>query len=153
MRPARARPRPTSCCSRSTRATGRSLGRRGGNYAGNATRSFMDLGVAPSSRRGYWRRDYGPGEGHLIKHEIEDHSSRNPHLGHAHLSGLADLYLPPGDRRAFEVMREIADWWVNAVPDLFPTPIHLPHFAEAERDYGWPLFVLNEAYRGTADPR
>jgi len=131
----------------------RTLDPRWRDYAWNATRFFMDLGVSHAPRRGYWRREYGPGEGHLIKHEIPDHSSRNLHLGHAHLSGLADLYLLTGDRRALEVMREMADWWVSAVPDFFPVPIRWPHFAEAERDYGWPLFVLNEAYRGTGDPR
>ena len=131
----------------------RTLDLRWRDYAWNATRFFMDIGVSHSPRNGHWQRAYGPGEGHLIKHEIEDHSCRSLHLGHAHLSGLADLYLLTGDHRALEVMREVADWWVNAVPDLFPTPIRGPHFAEAERDYGWPLFVLNEAYRGTGDPR
>jgi hypothetical protein len=131
----------------------RTLDPRWRDYAWNATRFFMDIGVSHAPRRGRWRRDYGPGEGHLIKHEIEDHSCPNLHLGHAHLSGMADLYLLTGDRRALEVMREVGDWWVAAVPDIFPTPIRGPHFAEAERDYGWPLFVLNEAYRGTGDPK
>jgi hypothetical protein len=113
----------------------------------------MDLGVSHAPRRGYWKRDYGPGEGYLIKHDVFDHTSRNLHAGHAHLSGLADLWLLTGDRRALEVMREVADWWVHAVPDFFPTPLPKPHSAEAERDFGWPLFVLNEAYRGTGDQK
>ncbi len=131
----------------------RTLDPRWRDYAWNATRFFMDVGVSHSSRSGYWPHAYGPGEGHLIKHEIADHSSRNLHRGHAHLSGMADLYLLTGDARALEVMREVGDWWVAAVPDLFPVPMKGPRYAEAERDYAWPLFVLNEAYRGTGDPK
>jgi hypothetical protein len=131
----------------------RTLDPRWRDYAWNATRFFMDIGVSHSPRRGYWPKAYGPGEGYLIRHEIVDHTCRNLHRGHAHLSALADLYLLTGDRRALEVMREIGDWWVSAVPDFFPTPIKGPHYAEAERDFAWPLFVLNEAYRGTGDPR
>lgn len=131
----------------------RTLDPRWAEYAVNATRFFMDIGVSHASRSGYWPHAYGPGEGHLIKHEVADHSSRNLHRGHAHLSGLADLYLLTGDARALEVMREVGDWWVNAVPDLFPVPMKGPRYAEAERDFAWPLFVLNEAYRGTGDPK
>ena len=131
----------------------RTLDARWRDYAWNATRFYMDLGISHAPRRGYWAKDYGPGEGHLIRHEMADHASRNQHHGHAHLSGLADLYLLTGDRRALEVMRETADWWVRSVPDFFPVPIGNPHFAEAERDFAWPLFVLNEAYRGTGDVR
>jgi hypothetical protein len=114
----------------------------------------MDLGVShAASRRGYWSRAYGPGEAHVIGHDVPDHTSRNLHRGHAHLSGLADLWLLAGDRRALEVMREVGDWWVASVPDFYPVPLTRPHFAEAERDFGWPLFVLVECYRGTGDPK
>lgn len=123
-----------------------------------ATRHWMDLDVSHGNRIGYWKRNgrevgFGPGEGHLIKHEMEDHHSRNLHTGHAHVSGLPDYYLLTGDRRALEVMREVGDWWIHAAPVLFPTPTPTPHGAEAERDYGWPLFTLNEIYRGTGDPK
>ena len=40
---------------------------------------------------------------------------------------------------------------VNAVPYFYPLLLIGPHIAEAERDYAWPLFVLNEAYRATGD--
>ncbi len=124
-----------------------------------ATRHWMDIDVSHTSRSGYWKKadgsyaNFGPGEGHLIKHEVVDHDCRNLHPGHAHISGLPDYYLLTGDPRALEVLREVGDWWVNATPVLFPTPVESLHGAEAERDYGWPLFVMNEAYRATGDIR
>ena len=132
--------------------------------AEQATRHFMDLDVSHSPRRGYWKDDYTQtpthdyvatpaGEGHLIKHEVVDHTSRNLHWGHAHLSGLPDYVLLTGDRRAAAVLREVGDWWVAVQPGFFPVPTPSSHYAEAERDYAWPLFVLNEAYRATGDVR
>lgn len=118
-----------------------------------ATRHWVDIDVSHANRLGYWRRGYGPGEGHMIKHEMEDHDDRNIHKGHAHLSGAPDYYLLTGDRRALEVTREVGDWWANAVKDLFPTPLEKPHYAEAERDFAWPLFTLNEAFRATGDSK
>ncbi len=124
-----------------------------------ATRHWMDIDVSHANRLGYWKDHkgkpvgFGPGEAHVIKHEMIDHECRNLHGGHAHLSGLPDYYLLTGDRRALEVMREVGDWWSNAAPVLFGTPVGKPHWAEAERDYAWPLFTLNEAYRGTGDPK
>lgn len=116
-----------------------------------ATRHWMDIDVSHANRLGYWKHGYGPGEGHLSKHEMPDHDDRNLHKGHAHLSGLPDYYLLTGDRRALEVIYEVGNWWANAVDDLYPVPIEQPHMAEAERDFAWPLFVLNEAYRATGD--
>ncbi len=121
-----------------------------------ASRHWMDIDVSHANRLGYWKRDgkpvgFGPGEIHAIKHEMIDHESRNVHKGHAHLSGLPDYYLLTGDRRALEVIREVGDWWANAAPVLFGTPVKWPHWAEAERDFAWPLFTLNESYRATGD--
>lgn len=123
-----------------------------------ATRHWMDIDVSHANRLGHWRQNgrlvgFGPGEGHLIKHEMIDHDDRNLHWGHAHLSGLPDYYLLTGDRRALEVLREVGDWWARAAPVFYPTPVSNPHHAEAERDFAWPLFVLNEAYRATGDAR
>ncbi|MBI3324041.1 MAG: hypothetical protein HYZ92_02060 [Candidatus Omnitrophica bacterium] len=118
-----------------------------------ASRHWMDIDVSHADRLGHWRHGYGPGEGHLIKHDLIDHTSRNLHAGHAHISGLPDYYLLTGDARTLEVIREVGNWWANAVPDVFPLPVPQPHYAEAERDYAWPLFVLNEAYRVTGELR
>lgn len=132
----------------------RTLDPRWRDYAWNATRCFMDLAVSHAlTRYGYWPQGFGPGEGHLVGHDVYDHVSSNLHKGHAHLSGLADLYLLTGDRKALGVMREIGDWWTRAVPVFYPTPLPQPHYAEAERDFGWPLFTLLEVYRGTGDPK
>ncbi len=122
-----------------------------------ATWHWMDIDVSHSSRAGYWRKGskrphLGPGEAHLIKHDVIDHHSRNLHKGHAHLSALPDLYLLTGDRRELEVLKEVAGWWERTRPIFFPTDA-LPKFAEAERDYGWPLFVMNEYVRATGDVR
>jgi hypothetical protein len=123
-----------------------------------ATRHWMDLDVSHSNRLGYWKRDgkpvgFGPGEGLMIKHDMIDHDARNMHWGHAHISGLVEYYFLTGDQRAYEVLREVGDWWANAAPVFFKTPIAKPHVAEAERDFGWPLFVLNKAYQATGDRR
>jgi hypothetical protein len=121
-----------------------------------ASRHWMDLDVSHANRLGYWKRDgkpvgFGPGEGYLIKHDVLDHACRNLHLGHAHLSGLVEYYLLTGDQRAYQVIREVGDWWAKSAPGFFSVPISKPHWAEAERDFAWPLFVLNEAYRATGD--
>ncbi len=118
-----------------------------------ATRHWMDIDVSHTSRSGYWKtkQSPGPGEAYVIKHEMADHDCRNLHPGHAHLSGLPDYYFLTGDPRALEVIREVGNWWAAMVPTLYPVPTPDPHYAEAERDFGWPLFVLNEAYRATGD--
>jgi hypothetical protein len=132
----------------------RTLDPRWRDYAWNATRFFMDLGVSHTLQRyGYWKQGFGPGEAHLISHDVYDHVSRNLHWGHAHVSGVADLYLLTGDPTALAVLREVGDWWERAVPVFFPTPLPDPHYAEAERDFAWPLFTLVEIYRGTGDPK
>jgi len=133
--------------------------RRWWDLGERATRHWMDIDVSHTDRRGYWTDGnnalvgFGPGEGHMINHTIVDHSSRNIHWGHAHISGLPAYYLLTGDRRAYEVLREVADWWARAAPVFYATPIDNPHVAEAERDYAWPLYVLNEAYRSTGDQK
>jgi hypothetical protein len=136
----------------------RTLDNRWWDFAEKASRHWMDIDVSHSNRKGYWQENkkyvsFGPGEGHLIKHDVGDHSSRNIHWGHAHVSGLPNYYFLTGDRRALEVLREVGDWWIKAVPVFYPLPIKNPHVAEAERDYAWPLYVLNEAYRTTGDAR
>ncbi len=117
-----------------------------------ASRHFMDIDVSHSNRKGYWSdQGFGPGEIHASGHQSVDHSSRNGHTGHAHVSGLPEYYWLTGDKRALEVINEMGSWWANAVPVLFPTPVTAPHYAEAERDYGWPLYVLNRALEVTGD--
>ena len=72
--------------------------------AEKAARHWMDIDVSHTTRSGHWPRSFGPGEGHMISHEIYDHTCRNLHRGHAHLSALPDYYLLTGDPRAYEVM-------------------------------------------------
>ena len=131
------------------------------NLAQVSTRHFMDIDVSHGPRQGYWSGFGAPmqpaGEIHAIKHDMVDHTSRNVHQGHAHASGLIDYYLLTGDKRAREVMQEIADWWKFMVPYMYPLPfdIDAPNnrggYREAARDYGWPLFVMNEYVRLTGD--
>ena len=87
----------------------RTLDRRWLKLGTIATRHWMDIDVSHADRWGFWKSNareisLGPGEAHLVNHEVEDHSSRNLHPGHAHLSGLPDYYLLTGDRRALEVL-------------------------------------------------
>ncbi len=126
-----------------------------------STRHFMDLDVSHAPRQGYWSGFGTPtqpaGEIHAIKHDMVDHSARNVHRGHAHASGLVDYYLLTGDKRSHEVMTEIANWWRFVTPYMFPLPFDFdaPNnqagYREATRDYGWPLFVMNEYVRMTGD--
>ncbi len=126
-----------------------------------STRHFMDIDVSHAPRQGYWSGFGAPmqpaGEIHAIKHDMVDHSARNVHQGHAHASGLIDYYLLTGDKRAREVMQMIADWWKFMVPYMYPLPFEFeaPNnrggYREATRDYGWPLFVMNEYVRLTGD--
>jgi hypothetical protein len=130
----------------------RTMDKRWYELAEIATRHFMDIDVAHCNRKGYWSAgNLGPGEGHLSKHEIADHADRNIHFGHSHVSGLPDYYLLTGDKRAYDVMREMGDWWANMSPLAFPSSVDSMHSAEAERDYGWPLFAMEEVFRGTGD--
>ncbi len=126
-----------------------------------STRHFMDIDVSHGPRQGYWS-DFGTpiqpaGEIHAIKHDTRDHTSRNLHHGHAHASGLVDYYLLTGDKRAYEVMIEIGNWWKFVTPYMYPLPFDFdaPNnkagYREATRDYGWPLFVMNEYVRLTGD--
>ncbi len=117
------------------------------------TRHWMDIDVSHSNRKGYWSSGYGPGELHAAGHGSTDHSARNGHLSHAHISGLPTYYLLTGDPRALEVIKEIGDWWVNAVDDFFPVPRPSDFKKSAERDAAWPLYVINEVYRSTGDKK
>lgn len=123
-------------------------------------RHWMDLDISHTNRinHTYQWNNYGPGEIQAIKHENLDHDARNLHFGHAHLSGTPDYYLLTGDPWAGEVLREAGDWWVKSATRFFPVPVGgftdaAPHGGEAERDWAWPLFVMNEAYRATGDRR
>lgn len=131
----------------------RTLDTRWWEWAERSTRHWMDIDVSHTSRFGYWDvpQDLGPGEAHLLGHDNVDHETRNLHLGHAHISGLPDYYLLTGNPRALEVIREVGNWWIHMTPFQFPVPIPSPHVAESERDYGWPLYVLNEVYRATGE--
>jgi hypothetical protein len=121
-----------------------------------STRHFADVDVAHGPRKGYWDTAYGmgqqpAGEIHAMGHNNEDHQVRNMHWGHAHVSGLSDLYLLTGDKRSLEVLTEIANWWKFVAPYFFPTPFNPAQYREAERDYAWPLYVMNEYVRVTGD--
>jgi len=120
-----------------------------------STRHFMDIDVSHGRRAGYWSTGgvaQPAGEVHAINHENVDHQVRNLHWGHAHVSGLSNLYLLTGDKRALEVLTEIAHWWKFVTPHFFATPFNQSaRYREAERDYAWPLYVMNEYVRVTGD--
>jgi hypothetical protein len=123
-----------------------------------STRHFMDLDVHHAARQGYWATGGRPQPAGELKgsaHSTVDHEGRNLHWGHAHVSGLSDLYLLTGDKRSLEVLAEIAGWWEFVTPYFFQLPFANtgPQYAyrEAERDYAWPLYVMNEWVRVTGD--
>ncbi|WP_163999502.1 InlB B-repeat-containing protein [Pyxidicoccus caerfyrddinensis] len=120
-----------------------------------STRHFMDLDVSHGPRAGYWATGGMPqpaGEVHAINHENVDHQVRNLHWGHAHVSGLSHSYLLTGDKRALDVLTEIANWWKFVSPYFFKRPFNAAdRYREAERDYSWPLYVMNEYVRVTGD--
>ncbi|GEN05853.1 hypothetical protein MFU01_08900 [Myxococcus fulvus] len=120
-----------------------------------STRHFMDIDVSHGPRAGYWSTGNTPqpaGEVHAINHENIDHQVRNLHWGHAHVSGLSNLYLLTGDKRSLDVLTEIAQWWKFVSPYFFKRPFKFAdRYREAERDYGWPLYVMNEYVRVTGD--
>jgi hypothetical protein len=119
------------------------------------TQHFMDLDVAHGPRAGYRASGGLPqpaGEIHAIAHDNIDHQQRNMHYGHAHVSGLSDMYFLTGDKRSYEVLGTIANWWKFMAPYSFPLPFAWGDaYREAERDFGWPLYVMNEWVRVTAD--
>lgn len=120
-----------------------------------ATRHFRDIDVSHGPRKGYWTTGTATtpaGEIHAISHENIDHQVRNLHWGHAHVSGLTDHWLLTGDRRSYDVLAEIAGWWKFVSPTFFKRPFAMAdRYREAERDYGWPLYVMNEWVRATGD--
>jgi hypothetical protein len=120
-----------------------------------STRHFMDIDVSHGPRQGYWKTAGSPqpaGELKCMGHENIDHEERNLHWGHAHVSGLSELYLLTGDKRALDVLGEIGNWWKFVAPYFFPLPFEPDEtFREAERDYGWPLYVMNEYVRVLGD--
>ncbi|MFZ5892889.1 MAG: hypothetical protein ACOY0T_17645 [Myxococcota bacterium] len=122
-----------------------------------ATRHVMDIDVAHGPRKGYWRTGgvpQPPGELKCIAHDNIDHDARNLHWGHAHVSGMSELYLLTGDKRSLDVLKEIAGWWKFVTPYFFPLPFKEKEWhREAERDYAWPLYVMNEYVRVTGDAK
>ncbi|QSQ19103.1 hypothetical protein JY651_27555 [Pyxidicoccus parkwayensis] len=120
-----------------------------------STRHFMDFDVSHGPRAGYWSTGGKPqpaGEVHAINHENVDHQVRNLHWGHAHVSGLSDNYLLTGDKRSLDVLTEIANWWKFVSPYFFKRPFKATDlYREAERDFSWPLYVMNEYVRATGD--
>lgn len=123
------------------------------DMAERATRHFMDIDVSHGSRSGYWKTR-GPqpaGEIYALNHENIDHYARNLHTGHAHISGLTDYYLLTGDSRSREVIENIARWWQFLLQTSFTLPFDQSKYREAERDYGWPLYVMNEYVRVSND--
>ncbi|HEX5687076.1 MAG TPA: hypothetical protein VFY73_23935 [Ideonella sp.] len=122
-----------------------------------STRHFMDVDVSHGPRAGYWSTGGVPqpaGEVHAINHENIDHQVRNLHWGHAHVSGLSNNYLLTGDKRSLDVLTEVAGWWKFVSPHFFKQPFNAADkYREAERDYGWPLYVMNEYVRATGDAK
>ena len=120
-----------------------------------ATRHVMDIDVAHGPRRGYWQTGGKPqpaGELRAANHDNIDHDARNLHWGHAHVSGMSELYLLTGDKRSLDVLKEMAAWWKFVTPHFFSLPFNAKgKYREAERDYGWPLYVMNEYVRVTGD--
>lgn len=122
-----------------------------------ATRHFRDIDVNHGPRSGYW--DTGglpqpPGEAKTSGHQNVDHEATALHWGHAHVSGLSDLYLLTGDKRSFEVLGELAGWWRFMRPYTFKLPFAFDDlYREAERDFGWPLYVMLEWVRVTGDAK
>ena len=117
-----------------------------------ATNHFRDIDVSHGPRAGYWDGTTPAGEIHAINHENIDHQVRNMHWGHAHVSGMSDSYLLTGDKRSKEVLEEVALWWKFVSPQFFKRPFRMADkYREAERDYGWPLYVMNEWVRVTGD--
>lgn len=125
-----------------------------------ATNHFIDIDVSHGRRFGrhsYKRAKYWSpaGEPMLISHGNYDHTSRGIHLGHAHVSGMTDYYLLTGDKRTKDVLDMTSNWWKFVTPRFFPTPRPKDpddrQWAEAERDYAWPLYVANEYVRVSND--
>jgi len=117
-----------------------------------ATNHFRDIDVSHGPRSGYWDGTTPAGEIHAISHENIDHQVRNMHWGHAHVSGMSDSWLLTGDKRSKDVLEEVAMWWKAVSPQFFKRPFAMADkYREAERDYGWPLYVMNEWVRATGD--
>jgi hypothetical protein len=120
-----------------------------------ATRHFMDIDVNHGPRQGRWKTGGSPqpaGELKCSSHENIDHDSGALHWGHAHVSGLSDLYLLTGDRRSLDVLKEIGNWWRVVSPYFFPLPFKMDAtYREAERDFAWPLYAMNEYVRVLGD--
>lgn len=120
-----------------------------------STQHFRDIDVSHGPRSGYWKTGGQPtpaGEIHALSHENIDHQVRNLHWGHAHVSGMSDSYLLTGDKRSYDVLSEVAGWWKFVSPYFFERPFKMANkYREAERDYAWPLYVMNEWVRVTGD--
>ena len=120
-----------------------------------STQHFRDLDVSHGPRAGYWStggQAQPAGEIHAMSHENGDHQVRNLHWGHSHVSGMTDSYLLTGDKRSYDVVSEVAGWWKFVAPYFFQRPFKAADkYREAERDYSWPLYVMNEWVRVSGD--
>jgi len=132
-------------------------------FAQKRTRHYMDIDVSHGARYGYHKNSSNTfiqtpaGEPHLIKHEVPDHHCRNAHFGHLHTSGLVELYLLTGNRRAKVVLDEIAGWCEARGEHTYPIPRPATYnlrnraYAEEERSPAWWIHCINEYTRGTGD--
>ena len=120
-----------------------------------ATRHFINRGRSWVPRLGHWfngSRVTPPGELLAIKHDnFAQHWSRNAHTGHEHVSGLAEYALLTNDPLAFEVLRRAGDWYLSMVDALFPADGSQATWADAERDFAWPIHTVRQVYRATGD--
>lgn len=119
------------------------------------TNHQIGFGFSRVSRIGHWfngSKVTPPGELLAIKHDnFAQHWSRNAHPGHEHLSGVAEQYLLTGDPDALETLLRRGAWWQFMVDALFPLDGSQANWADAERDFAWPIFVVTQIYRATGD--
>jgi len=133
------------------------------DFAHKRTKHYMDIDVSHGPRYGYHKNTSNifvqtpAGEPHLVKHQVPDHHCRNAHDGHLHTSGLVELYLLTGNRRAKFVLDEIAGWCEAREPNSWPLPRPVAYslrnraYGEEERSAAWWLHCVNEYTRGTGD--
>lgn len=127
------------------------------------TRQCMDINYSHC----YRTRDWGPvgsawermppGELRIRTHAVFDHDSGNSHAGHAHLSGIVELYLLTGDIRCKEFLeQQKAYWevrrdWEYRIPRQVERGVSGPTTLAQEgqrplsselRVFGWPMFCM-----------
>jgi hypothetical protein len=85
-------------------------------------------------------------------HAAFDHDGDHDFSEHYHVSGMQELYMLTGDRRALDVLKETSNWIEYITRYTHKLPFVLQDkYRESDRYFGYPILGMVQANRGLCD--